>query len=145
MSSYIRHTQHPENKEWQDAAWIDDHFGNHNYGVKFLDGKIFDPRKTKLQTAPKIPTHNWEEFYPEKKKLKPEEPMNTKPNKKEIRYYQVKLTIPDSVKLSIPWSVNHVAYVIKATDSSEAITKAKEFTSFVVKDVKLIDVIREND
>ena len=42
----MAHTKHPETGKVELAIWMDDYFGNHNYGVKFpSDGKIFDPRK----------------------------------------------------------------------------------------------------
>jgi len=50
MSTYKKETLHPETKIWENATWIDDHFGNHNYGVQFSDGKIYDPRAIELQT-----------------------------------------------------------------------------------------------
>lgn len=50
MSNYFRWTQHPDTMHWHYAAWLDDHFGPHNYGVKFNDGGIYDPRETTLKT-----------------------------------------------------------------------------------------------
>ena len=50
MSTYEAITKHPITGKWELATWYDDHFGNHNYGVKFSDGRIFDPRKVKLIT-----------------------------------------------------------------------------------------------
>lgn len=42
MSSYKRLTQHPETHEAEHAEWLDDYFGNHNYGVRFpSDGQVF--------------------------------------------------------------------------------------------------------
>ena len=42
MSSYQKQTVHPETKQIEKAEWLDDYFGNHNYGVRFpSDGKIF--------------------------------------------------------------------------------------------------------
>lgn len=35
MSNYIRRTKHPDTGVFEDASWIDDHFGKHNYGVRF--------------------------------------------------------------------------------------------------------------
>jgi hypothetical protein len=51
MSSFIKLTQHPDTMHWHHALWIDDHFGNHHYGVRFNDGKIFDPEKYDLKTV----------------------------------------------------------------------------------------------
>jgi hypothetical protein len=42
MSSYLRKTQHPTSLHFEDAEWLDDYFGQHNYGVRFpSDGKVF--------------------------------------------------------------------------------------------------------
>lgn len=51
MSSYVRSTRHPLTGEWDDEAmWIDDYFGKHEYGVKFSDGEVFNPREHELET-----------------------------------------------------------------------------------------------
>ncbi len=50
MSTYTKSTKHPDTGEWENAVWMDDYFGNHNYGVKFTDGSVFDPRYTELET-----------------------------------------------------------------------------------------------
>lgn len=51
MSTYSKSTKHPDTGEWDDKAlWMDDYFGNHNYGVHFQDGTIVDPRDTALET-----------------------------------------------------------------------------------------------
>jgi len=42
MSSYREYTEHPETKQPELAEWLDNYFGNHNYGVRFpSDGKVF--------------------------------------------------------------------------------------------------------
>lgn len=42
MSSYQRQTKHPETGVAENAEWLDDFFGQHNYGVRFpSDGKVF--------------------------------------------------------------------------------------------------------
>lgn len=42
MSSYLKSTVHPETKAIENAEWLDDYFGQHNYGVRFpSDGKVF--------------------------------------------------------------------------------------------------------
>lgn len=42
MSSYQKQTVHPETKQIENAEWLDDYFGNHNYWVRFpSDGKVF--------------------------------------------------------------------------------------------------------
>lgn len=49
MSTFWKKTKHPETGEWEIAIWIDDFYGSHHYGVKFFDGKVFDPEKIKLE------------------------------------------------------------------------------------------------
>lgn len=51
MSHFTALTRHPETGEWQEAAWIDDHFGRHRYGVMFADGRVFDPRMVEMPTV----------------------------------------------------------------------------------------------
>jgi hypothetical protein len=55
----MKETQHPETGEWELATWIDDYFGNHNYGVQFRSDRanpdplkrvVYDPREVKLKT-----------------------------------------------------------------------------------------------
>lgn len=47
MSSFKRLTKHPITKEWKTAWWIDDFFGNHNYGVRFTDdGELSEKGET---------------------------------------------------------------------------------------------------
>jgi len=41
MSSYKRLTRHPITKEWKYALWLDDYFGQHNYGVIFDGNELF--------------------------------------------------------------------------------------------------------
>lgn len=48
MSTYYRYTKHPDTGRWENAKWIDDYYEHYHYGVKFPDGKIFDPWKTTL-------------------------------------------------------------------------------------------------
>ena len=51
MSTYSKSTKHPDTGEWDDnAIWIGDYFGIHNYGVKFSDGTIIDPRGIRIET-----------------------------------------------------------------------------------------------
>lgn len=51
MSSYTKSSRHPLTGEWEDGAlWLDDYFGHHNYGVKFADGEVFDPREYEIET-----------------------------------------------------------------------------------------------
>lgn len=50
MSNYLRMTKHPLTGEWEEAAWIDNHFGPHHYGVFFPDGSKIDPEAVPLET-----------------------------------------------------------------------------------------------
>lgn len=60
MSNYLRITRNPISKKWETAFWLDDHFGNHNYGVEFEDGKVYDPRKIKLETKDGPTDKDWD-------------------------------------------------------------------------------------
>ena len=65
MSSYIRTTKNLNSGKWESAAWIDDYFGRHHYGVIFLDGEVFDPEETNLQTTDEIKPEvigDWNKF-----------------------------------------------------------------------------------
>lgn len=50
MSNYQQETQNPLTKKWEMATWMDDYFGHHNYGVRFSDGTIYNPREVELKT-----------------------------------------------------------------------------------------------
>lgn len=53
MSSYQRKTQHPETLHFERAEWLDDYFGQHNYGVRFpSDGKVFRADEFEWAVAP---------------------------------------------------------------------------------------------
>jgi len=53
MSSYQRKTQHPETLHFERAEWLDDYFGQHNYGVRFpSDGKVFRADEFKWEVSP---------------------------------------------------------------------------------------------
>ena len=41
MSSFYGRAVHPKTGETEDAVFIDNHFGPHNYGVKFRDGSTW--------------------------------------------------------------------------------------------------------
>jgi len=41
VSTYQRRTKNPVTGEFEEATWLDDHFGRHRYGVQFPDGKIY--------------------------------------------------------------------------------------------------------
>lgn len=36
MSDYLRKTKNPETGKFEMASWMDDYFGKHQYGIKFL-------------------------------------------------------------------------------------------------------------
>jgi len=53
MSSYQRKTQHPLDLHFETAEWLDDYFGQHNYGVRFpSDGKVFRADEFEWQASP---------------------------------------------------------------------------------------------
>ncbi len=49
MSNFTAPTFHPETGEVEQAHWMDDHFGRHEYGVRFPDGKVFTPYEAGLE------------------------------------------------------------------------------------------------
>jgi hypothetical protein len=52
MSTYSKLTKNPDGGEWENASWIDDFFGKHNYGVIFPShpNVVFDPRDQPMET-----------------------------------------------------------------------------------------------
>lgn len=73
MSSYLKESKHPHTDKWEMAAWLDDHFGLHRYGVKFLDGKVFDVRDFDIQTRDsEVSNEDWEKFFPQPTQSTPE-------------------------------------------------------------------------
>jgi hypothetical protein len=52
MSSYKKLTKHPETKQFELATWIDNHFGEHNYGIIFDSSPnvIHDSRDEEFET-----------------------------------------------------------------------------------------------
>lgn len=50
MSNYLKQTKHPITGKWEEAEWLDNKFGQRNYGVRFSDGQIFDVRGINLET-----------------------------------------------------------------------------------------------
>lgn len=53
MSSYQRKTQHPLDLHFENAEWLDDYFGQHNYGVRFpSDGKVFRADEFEWEASP---------------------------------------------------------------------------------------------
>lgn len=62
MSNYIKQTKNPKTGKWEDAHWMDDHFGKHHYGVSFPSGdEIWDPEEVKLETRDNDENLNKEE------------------------------------------------------------------------------------
>jgi len=41
MSNFITKTKHPRTGREEAAEWLDDYFGEHNYGVRFPDGRVY--------------------------------------------------------------------------------------------------------
>ena len=41
MSNYYDIAKKPDGKEYETVEMIDNYFGSHEYGVKFLDGEIY--------------------------------------------------------------------------------------------------------
>lgn len=62
MSSFFKITKHPITNNWEAAFWIDDYYGLHKYGVKFLDGSVFNPEETKLKTKKNKKAKIWPEY-----------------------------------------------------------------------------------
>jgi len=53
MSSYQKQTKHPITGVAERAEWLDDYFGQHNYGVRFpSDGKVFRVDEFNWSTNP---------------------------------------------------------------------------------------------
>ena len=44
MSNYSRLTVNPCTGRLENAEWLDNYYGRHNYGVRFPDGVIHDER-----------------------------------------------------------------------------------------------------
>lgn len=65
MSSFVKNTLNPNTGTFEPAAWIDDHFGRHNYGVKFLgNDTVYDPSQHSLLTDDKKVDSTWYDFFP---------------------------------------------------------------------------------
>ena len=62
MSCFFKQTKHPHTGEWENAEWLDDHFGKHIYGVRFpSSGLIVNADVDALETREDVtPTHDWE-------------------------------------------------------------------------------------
>ena len=52
MSSYTAKTFHPDTGLLEDARWLDDYYGRHQYGVEFADGEVYRPQDCE-QVGPK--------------------------------------------------------------------------------------------
>lgn len=46
----MKRTRHPLTGEWDDAEWMDNYFGHHEYGVRFPSGEVFNPREHEIET-----------------------------------------------------------------------------------------------
>lgn len=50
MSNFSRVTKNPRTGKFEEADWLDNHFGPHHYGIRFpSSGEVFDQRN-----------HRWE-------------------------------------------------------------------------------------
>lgn len=63
MSSFLKNTLNPKTGKYEAAAWIDDFYGPHLYGVKFLDGGVYDPNKIVLKTNKDNVDVDWPNFF----------------------------------------------------------------------------------
>lgn len=50
MSSYLKTTKNPETGKFEIAAWLDDYFGRHRYGVKLSNGSVYSAENNNLET-----------------------------------------------------------------------------------------------
>lgn len=49
MSNYTRVAWHPTERVARAAMWLDDHFGKHQYGVRFSgDPKVYRPNEVEI-------------------------------------------------------------------------------------------------
>ena len=69
MSSYLRVTRNPKTNKFETAAWVDDHFGPHKYGVKFKDSDFINPDEVELETRDGKSTDGiqWSDIFPDAK------------------------------------------------------------------------------
>ena len=56
MSCYYAKTFHPITGKIETAEWLDDHYGNHMYGVRFPDGNVYHAHECE-QLGQKAATH----------------------------------------------------------------------------------------
>lgn len=91
MSSFSAYTRHPETGKMEKAEWLDNYFSAHHYGVRFPDGKIFDPDK-----YPDLPNIFSEDAFRAQKELI--ESGDIPPNLGELKEEEPKDHIGDSDK-----------------------------------------------
>jgi len=55
MSNYIKTTKHPVSGKWEEAEWLDNEMGSHQYGVRFPSNRdtVYNPEEFKLETKEK--------------------------------------------------------------------------------------------
>ena len=50
MITFYCVTKHPKTGRWENACWIDGHYGRYHYGVQLPNGDTFDPWVVTLRT-----------------------------------------------------------------------------------------------
>ena len=55
MSNFIEKAVNPITLKIEDAVFMDDYYGGHKYGIKFLDGKIYTEQEAQ-EAADKLTT-----------------------------------------------------------------------------------------
>jgi len=45
MSNYYQNTKHPVTGKYEVAEWLDNYYGQHRYGVRVKDGKVYNPEE----------------------------------------------------------------------------------------------------
>ena len=55
MSNYTRRTINPKTGEYEDAIWLDNHFGHHEYGIQFInDGSVYEQDEVDATEEPTV-------------------------------------------------------------------------------------------
>lgn len=54
MSTYRDLARNPATGRIEDALWIDDYFGRHQYGVEFSDGRIWPQKEVAIRVGDHI-------------------------------------------------------------------------------------------
>lgn len=54
MSNFSRSTINPATGNYENATWLDNHYGPNHYGVRFPDGEIY-PEEVVKQPLPCLP------------------------------------------------------------------------------------------